>query len=413
MDNSVFKGFGEKRLGEPPTVFKGFGEFPLKMQPSDSGIKHRGDGTEEISRGRSYNRSTDYISKGDRSRSRDKQNTLHVQDSILPIQDSFNVLDDRGNLIFGIGVFEPSNLDIIDELNETYHRSPYFSFRNMGVLINLEKGEFFLMSEKDEYKKKVEKINEEERQKLEGYRKEIIKNFFFKSKRFNIQFPQNIPFVLSFDHPLPPNLGTSRYHRDAVPTRVVLDIGLVDIVDNLSENKLGDYVFLEYEKECVSTTVKYEYHSIEHETRFYICPGSVLAVNNKLATHTTPYNMTFCEGAPNRELGNECVLRDVNSDIERSLRRTIIKHITPDIYSIIIGTGKVQPIMFSDEERSSIYQTLSEEQPFESIVVGKYLESTRNLEIGGRKRKRKVSKKKLLKKKKKSIKKNNNYLRRR
>jgi hypothetical protein len=216
--------------------------------------------------------------------------------------------------------------------------------------------------------------------------------------------------MLSFDHPLPLNKGIERYHTDNYPTRIVLAKELAIIVEKLLRNTIGDYVILEYEQDCVSTTVKYNYHT-EHETRFYVCPGSVLALNNKLTTHTTPYDMKYCEGAPNRELGNKCISRDVNSDIERSLRRTIIKYITPDIYPIIISTGKVQRIMFSDEERSTIYQTLSEEQPFKLINVREYLDSGREAERGGRKRKvskkkllikkRKVSKKKLLKKKRK------------
>jgi hypothetical protein len=158
---------------------------------------------------------------------------------------------------------------------------------------------------------------------------------------------------------------------------------------------LSDYTFIEYRRDCISTTVKNPY--INNEIiRFWACPGSVLCVDNISTTHSSPFVHETVPGdresafVPNREAGNEFMINKQKEGISRPLHRTQLHYATQLQVQQIIA----YIYHHAGEEANNIVQfmdllpeyaaELSRMQPFESISLEEYTYSQMKPQEAGR-----------------------------
>jgi len=280
--------------------------------------------------------------------------------------------------IFGIGGFEPENYTKIAKID--YKRSlklptamntlfssvfAYINFTNPSNPTNIKDNHKILLfknateykEETPEFKKKRALKSIEKLIKFNLLREDVGAYFFFldtalqdklrlNTEYFHMDTPQSISLPASMRQLL--NMGeinaTIMYGPDGQPIRSKPN---EEYPEGLIRTQpiYSDYTILEYENDCVSTTVINPVNEAEI-MRFWACNGTIMCINNKAGMHSTPFQFTedtqldiWGNSRPpiqqpinygNYSLGNSTLQTQSTSDHERWIKRTQLVYISLD-----------------------------------------------------------------------------------
>ena len=248
----------------------------------------------------------------------------------------------------------------------------------MCVLIDGELICFVPLSQ--EHNKFMSNLTKPDKIRVDQYKKNIVYNFLLKLKRFGIIL--NGPYILYSNRPKIFNYS-HRPHQDCIYNFIVREDISRYIQENMRYDRLADYVFIQYPKECVSTTYEFKYGGEKKSLRYIVCPDTTFAFNNlsdETTNPPTPYehstpSILTRETSGDNQQGNTLVAKQ-SSEV-RYLSRDLLQNISIELCKYLKLKCTIH--VFTEEEEKKLFKDLSQVKPIHSQTLEEYYNMPRDL----------------------------------